>query len=291
MIAPDQDSVAARLDLGVAATRGDRLLAWMPSALPKAPGWLARPARRGRRAAGAGPAVAGADLRGRLDLLRRRADGEPSAPARSGLRQRRGCTAAAAPDARPARRDRADRPRGARGAGGFAGRLFGDAFAHVDLADRLHRGRPRHLVLGRRRVLDPRRPRRPRRSPPRRSSARIDAALLDRRAATAAEARRMKALVLSHAHPTFSIGGAQVASYNLFQGLKEQEGWDAHYLAGVGPPVARHRATPLMSLGQGPGRDAVLVERLRLVQPRQQPARRPDRPFRALPGGPAARTW
>ena len=61
----------------------------------------------------------------------------------------------------------------------------------------------------------------------------------------------MKALVLSHAHPTFSIGGAQVASYNLFQGLKEQ-GWDAHYLAGVGPPVARHRATPLMSLGQGP---------------------------------------
>lgn len=62
----------------------------------------------------------------------------------------------------------------------------------------------------------------------------------------------MKALILSHAHPTFSIGGAQVASYNLFQGLKDQDGWDAHYLAGVGPPVARHRATPLMSLGQGP---------------------------------------
>ena len=62
----------------------------------------------------------------------------------------------------------------------------------------------------------------------------------------------MKALVVSHAHPTFSIGGAQVASYNLFQGLKEQDGWHAHYLAGVGPPVARHRATPLMSLGQGP---------------------------------------
>lgn len=62
----------------------------------------------------------------------------------------------------------------------------------------------------------------------------------------------MKALVLSHAHPTFSIGGAQVASYNVFQGLKAQPDWDAHYLAGVGPPVARHRATPLMSLGQGP---------------------------------------
>ena len=62
----------------------------------------------------------------------------------------------------------------------------------------------------------------------------------------------MKALILSHAHPTFSIGGAQVASHNLFRGLKEQVGWDAHYMAGVGPPVARHRATPLMSLGQGP---------------------------------------
>ncbi|MFT3689195.1 glycosyltransferase family 4 protein [Paenirhodobacter sp.] len=62
----------------------------------------------------------------------------------------------------------------------------------------------------------------------------------------------MKALVLSHAHPAFSIGGAQVASYNLFQGLKSQRGWDAHYMAGIGPPVARHAATPLMSLGQAP---------------------------------------
>ena len=62
----------------------------------------------------------------------------------------------------------------------------------------------------------------------------------------------MKALVLSHAHPAFSIGGAQVASYNLFQGLKRQKGWESHYLAGVAPPVARHGATPLMSLGQGP---------------------------------------
>jgi glycosyltransferase involved in cell wall biosynthesis len=61
----------------------------------------------------------------------------------------------------------------------------------------------------------------------------------------------MKALVLSHAHPAYSIGGAQVASYNLFKGLRQQDGWDAHYMAGVGPPVARHRATPLMSLGQG----------------------------------------
>jgi glycosyltransferase involved in cell wall biosynthesis len=58
----------------------------------------------------------------------------------------------------------------------------------------------------------------------------------------------MKALILSHAHPTFSIGGAQVASYNLFQGLKSLPGWDAHYLAGVAPPVARHPETPLLSV-------------------------------------------
>ncbi len=62
----------------------------------------------------------------------------------------------------------------------------------------------------------------------------------------------MKALVLSHAHPAFSIGGAQVASYNVFAGLKALEGWGAHYIAGVGLPVARHKATPLMALGQGP---------------------------------------
>ncbi|MCE6951101.1 glycosyltransferase family 4 protein [Cereibacter sphaeroides] len=62
----------------------------------------------------------------------------------------------------------------------------------------------------------------------------------------------MKALVLSHAHPAFSIGGAQVASYNLFTGLKAMSGWEAHYMAGVGPPVARHADTPLMSLGQAP---------------------------------------
>ncbi len=62
----------------------------------------------------------------------------------------------------------------------------------------------------------------------------------------------MKALVLSHAHPVYSIGGAQVASYNLFEGLKARPGWDAHYMAGVGPPVSRHRATPLLAVADAP---------------------------------------
>lgn len=58
----------------------------------------------------------------------------------------------------------------------------------------------------------------------------------------------MKALIISHAHPDFSIGGAQVASYNLHHGLRAQPGWSSHYLAGIGAPTMPHRDTPLMSL-------------------------------------------
>lgn len=63
----------------------------------------------------------------------------------------------------------------------------------------------------------------------------------------------MKALVVSHAHPDFSIGGAQVASYNLHCGLQRQPGWRSHYLAGIGAPVVPHRDTPLMSMDRGAG--------------------------------------
>jgi len=58
----------------------------------------------------------------------------------------------------------------------------------------------------------------------------------------------MKALIVSHAHPDFSIGGAQVASYNLHRGLRQQPDWTSHYLAGVGTPVMPHRDTPLMAM-------------------------------------------
>jgi len=60
----------------------------------------------------------------------------------------------------------------------------------------------------------------------------------------------VKVLILSHGHPTFSIGGAEVASYNLFKGLNRLDGCEAHYLARVGPPISRHRDTPFMSLRQ-----------------------------------------
>ena len=61
----------------------------------------------------------------------------------------------------------------------------------------------------------------------------------------------MRVLVISHGHPAFSIGGAEMASYNLFQGLNRLPGTEAFYLARAAQPLARHRQTPLMSLRQG----------------------------------------
>jgi glycosyltransferase involved in cell wall biosynthesis len=61
----------------------------------------------------------------------------------------------------------------------------------------------------------------------------------------------MRTLILSHGHPSFSIGGAEVASYNLHQGLNQLPDSESHYLARVGPPIASHQATPFMSLRQG----------------------------------------
>ncbi len=60
----------------------------------------------------------------------------------------------------------------------------------------------------------------------------------------------MRVLVISHGHPGFSIGGAEIASHNLFQGLNQLPDVEAFYLARAAHPVARHRQTPLMSLRQ-----------------------------------------
>lgn len=67
---------------------------------------------------------------------------------------------------------------------------------------------------------------------------------------TKAEFPLLRVLMLSHGHPAFSIGGAEVASYNLFNGLNELEGIDCHYLARVGPPIRPHSGTPFLSLRQ-----------------------------------------
>lgn len=62
----------------------------------------------------------------------------------------------------------------------------------------------------------------------------------------------MRVLIVSHGHPAFSIGGAEVASHALFRGLQASQGIEAFYLARAASPLRRHEATPLMSLRQGP---------------------------------------
>lgn len=60
-----------------------------------------------------------------------------------------------------------------------------------------------------------------------------------------------KVLVISHGHPSYSLGGAEVASYNLFLGLNALSGVQAHYLARVDDRVQRHASSHLLSLRQG----------------------------------------
>lgn len=59
---------------------------------------------------------------------------------------------------------------------------------------------------------------------------------------------KLRVLVVSHAHPTISLGGAEIASHNLHRGLKALPNVESVYLARVGHPVPRHAASALMSL-------------------------------------------
>ncbi|MBD9373737.1 glycosyltransferase family 4 protein [Rhizobium sp. ARZ01] len=59
---------------------------------------------------------------------------------------------------------------------------------------------------------------------------------------------QLRVLVVSHAHPTVSLGGAEIASHNLHRGLNELPNVESVYLARVGHPVPRHAASALMSL-------------------------------------------
>ena len=61
----------------------------------------------------------------------------------------------------------------------------------------------------------------------------------------------MRILIISHGHPAFSIGGAEVASHNLFRALGATKGIDAYYLSRSPSSLPRHVDTPLMSLRQG----------------------------------------
>lgn len=58
---------------------------------------------------------------------------------------------------------------------------------------------------------------------------------------------QLRVLVVSHAHPTVSLGGAEIASHNLHRGLNALPNVESVYLARVGDPVPRHAASALMS--------------------------------------------
>jgi len=58
----------------------------------------------------------------------------------------------------------------------------------------------------------------------------------------------LRVLVLSHGHPTLSLGGAEVASYNLHQGLKELPATQSFFLARVGGDYPRHGQSALMGI-------------------------------------------
>jgi glycosyltransferase involved in cell wall biosynthesis len=61
----------------------------------------------------------------------------------------------------------------------------------------------------------------------------------------------MRVLIISHGHPAFSIGGAEVASHNLFRALNGAGKVEAFYLARASGALGRHADTPLSSLRQG----------------------------------------
>jgi len=59
----------------------------------------------------------------------------------------------------------------------------------------------------------------------------------------------LRVLVISHGHPKLSLGGAEVASYNLHQGLKSVPGAQSFFLARVGDQYPGHGRSALMGAG------------------------------------------
>ena len=137
-IASEQDSVATQLDLGAAATTAEVLLCWMPAVLPKAPGWLGRMLDEAAALPARGllsPALTYED--GSIYFGGAPGGGHRSSCGLSGYNA--GWLHRGAP--RPALVGAAEialLDRDALAAvDGFAGHLFGDAYVHVDLAERL----------------------------------------------------------------------------------------------------------------------------------------------------------
>lgn len=58
---------------------------------------------------------------------------------------------------------------------------------------------------------------------------------------------QLRVLVVSHGHPALALGGAEIASHSLHQGLNSLPDVELVYLARVGQPFPRHGASALMS--------------------------------------------
>ncbi len=59
---------------------------------------------------------------------------------------------------------------------------------------------------------------------------------------------KLRVLVISHAHPSISLGGGEIASYNLHKGLNALPDVQSVYLARAAHPIPRHGTTALMSM-------------------------------------------
>ncbi|MEJ6782630.1 glycosyltransferase family 4 protein [Aminobacter sp. Piv2-1] len=59
---------------------------------------------------------------------------------------------------------------------------------------------------------------------------------------------QLRVLVVSHGHPSISLGGAEIASHSLHRGLNALPDVESVYLARVGRPFPRHGASALMGL-------------------------------------------
>lgn len=58
-------------------------------------------------------------------------------------------------------------------------------------------------------------------------------------------------LIISHGHPDFSKGGAEIAAYQLFAELKKRDDCEALFLARHGAPTIGHDTTPFGTHNNG----------------------------------------
>jgi len=71
-------------------------------------------------------------------------------------------------------------------------------------------------------------------------------------------------LYVSHNHPALHPGGAEAYALELYERMREQDGWDPLFLARIGPNVAQQRTarpgTPFALVGEDRGQSFVFTE-------------------------------